>query len=366
MSMSTLAQPSTLEQNAWPGVIERYREFLPVTESSPVVTLLEGNTPLIKADNFVEAIGGQFELYIKYEAMNPTCSFKDRGMTMAITKAKERGAEVVICASTGNTSAAAAAYAARAKMKCVVVLPNGKIALGKMAQALMYGATTIAIEGNFDDALRIVRELGETGKVEVVNSINPVRIEGQKTAAFEICDQLGRPPDIHILPVGNAGNITAYWKGYKEYFSKGRIEKLPRMFGFQAAGAAPIVDGHPIENPQTIATAIRIGNPASWQGATNALKESKGQIDKVTDEEILQAYKLVSRTEGIFAEPASTAPLAGLIKCVDAKLIPEGSVITATLTGHGLKDPDTAIKAAGFQPLITRADKNEVMKVIGL
>jgi len=366
MSMSVFAQTSTMEQNAWPGVIERYREFLPVTESSPVVTLLEGNTPLIKADNFVKAIGGQFELYIKYEAMNPTCSFKDRGMTMALTKAKERGAEVVICASTGNTSASAAAYAARAKMKCVVVLPNGKIALGKMAQALMYGATTIAIEGNFDDALRIVRELGETGKVEVVNSINPVRIEGQKTAAFEICDQLGRAPDIHVLPVGNAGNITAYWKGYKEYHNRGRTEKLPRMFGFQAAGAAPIVDGHPIEDPQTIATAIRIGNPASWQGATNALKESGGHIDKVTDEEILNAYKLVARTEGIFAEPASTAPLAGLIKCIRAKMIPEGSIITATLTGHGLKDPDTAIEAAGFKPFVTRPDKNEVMKVIGL
>src|SRR6476619_1540688 len=264
------------QSSAWPGVIERYREHLPVSESTPVITLLEGNTPLIRAQNFVEAIGGQFELYLKYEAMNPTCSFKDRGMTMAISKAKERGAQVVICASTGNTSAAAAAYAARAKMKCVVLLPHGKIALGKMAQALMYGATTIAIEGNFDDALRIVRELGETGKVEVVNSINPVRIEGQKTAAFEICDQLGRAPDFHFLPVGNAGNITAYWRGYKEYHSVGKTDLLPRMFGFQAAGSAPIVDGHPIENPQTIATAIRIGNPASWQGASDALKESRG------------------------------------------------------------------------------------------
>ncbi len=364
--MSAFAQTNAIEQSAWPGVIERYREFLPVTELTPVVTLMEGNTPLIKAENFVEAIGGRFELYIKYEAMNPTCSFKDRGMTMAISKAKERGAEIVICASTGNTSASAAAYAARAKMKCVVLLPNGKIALGKMAQALMYGATTIAIEGNFDDALRIVRELGETGKVEVVNSINPVRIEGQKTAAFEICDQLGHAPDIHILPVGNAGNITAYWKGYKEYQARGRSEKLPRMFGFQAAGAAPIVDGHPIENPQTVATAIRIGNPASWQGATNALKESNGHVAKVTDDEILEAYKLVARTEGIFAEPASTAPLAGLIKCLQANMIPEGSVITATLTGHGLKDPDTAITAAGFQPFITRPDTKEVMKVMGL
>jgi len=251
-------------------------------------------------------------------------------------------------------------------MKCVVLLPNGKIALGKLAQALMYGATTIAIEGNFDDALRIVRELGETGKVEVVNSINPVRIEGQKTAAFEICDQLGRAPDYHFLPVGNAGNITAYWQGYKEYHAAGKTDLLPKMFGFQAAGSAPIVDGHPIEHPQTIATAIRIGNPASWQGANNALKESKGHIDKVTDDEILATYKLVARTEGIFAEPASTAPLAGIIKCQKAGMIPAGAVLTVTLTGHGLKDPDTAIKAAGFEPFVTKPDKNAVMKIIGI
>jgi threonine synthase len=364
--MSALAQTSAAEQTAWPGVIERYREFLPVTEVTPVVTLLEGNTPLIKIDNFVEAIGGNFELYVKYEAMNPTCSFKDRGMTMAISKAKERGAQVVICASTGNTSASAAAYAARAKMKCVVVLPNGKIALGKMAQALMYGATTIAIEGNFDDALRIVRELGETGKVEVVNSINPVRIEGQKTAAFEICDALGDAPDFHFLPVGNAGNITAYWKGYKEYHAAEKADTLPRMFGFQAAGAAPIVDGHPVAEPNTIATAIRIGNPASWQGATTAIQESNGHIGKVTDEEILAAYKLIARTEGIFVEPACAAPLAGLIKCVQAGMIPEGSLLTATMTGHGLKDPDTAIKTAGFEATVVPATKDAVMQVIGL
>ncbi len=364
--MTTAFSPVEEQGSAWPGVIERYRAHLPVSERTPVITLLEGNTPLIRAQNFVDAIGGRFELYLKYEAMNPTCSFKDRGMTMAISKAKERGAEVVICASTGNTSASAAAYAARAKMKCIVLLPNGKIALGKLAQALMYGATTIAIEGNFDDALRIVRELGETGKVEVVNSINPVRIEGQKTAAFEICDQLGRAPDYHFLPVGNAGNITAYWRGYKEYHAARRTDQLPKMFGFQAAGSAPIVDGHPIEHPQTIATAIRIGNPASWQGATNALKESKGHIDKVTDDEILAAYKLVARSDGVFAEPASTAPLAGIIKCQKAGMIPTGSVIAVTLTGHGLKDPDTAIKSAGFEPFITRPDKNEVMKVIGI
>src|SRR5687767_1764418 len=247
--MSGFAPTQTAEQNAWPGVIEHYREFLPVSESTPVVTLLEGNTPLIKVDNFVAAIGGKFDLYVKYQAMNPRCSFKDHGMSMAMSKAKERGAQVVICASTGNTSASAAAYAARAKMKCVVLLPNGKIAVGKLAQALMYGATTIAVEGNFDDALRIVRELGETGKVEVVNSVNPVRIEGQKTAAFEICDALGDAPDFHFIPVGNAGNITAYWRGYREYNEGGKSDTLPRMFGFQAAGAAPLVDGHPIAEP---------------------------------------------------------------------------------------------------------------------
>src|SRR3954462_7806295 len=271
----------------WQGIIHRYRAHLPVTERTPVVTLNEGNTPLIPAANFVKSIAGDFELHLKYEAANPTCSFKDRGMTVAVSKARERGAEIVICASTGNTSASAAAYAARAKMKCVVLLPNGKIALGKLAQSLMYGAMTIAIEGNFDEALRIVRELGDTGKAEVVNSINPVRIEGQKTASFEICDQLGRAPDFHFLPVGNAGNITAYWKGYKEYHAAGKSETLPRMFGFQAGDAAPIVDGQPVENPNTIATAIRTGNPASWQGAKNALAESDGHIDKVTDEEII-------------------------------------------------------------------------------
>lgn len=351
---------------SWPGVIRRYAEYLPVTDATPIVTLLEGNTPLIPAPNLVEAIGGKFQLFLKYEALNPTCSFKDRGMTMAVSKAKERGAEVVICASTGNTSASAAAYAARAKMKCVVILPHGKIAQGKLAQALMYGATTIAIEGNFDVALRIVRELGETGKVEVVNSVNPVRIEGQKTAAFEICDALGDAPDFHFLPVGNAGNITAYWRGYKEYHAAEKSDTLPKMFGFQAAGSAPIVDGHPIENPQTIATAIRIGNPAGWQGATDAVKESEGFIGKVTDEEILAAYKMIARTEGIFVEPACAAPLAGLIKAVQAGLIPEGSLITATMTGHGLKDPDTAIDAAGFSPIVVAATKEAVMKVIGL
>src|SRR5438067_3328812 len=253
--MSTFANTTERNTLAWPGVIEMYREYLPVTDATPIVTLLEGNTPLIRADNFVAAIGGNFELYLKYEALNPTCSFKDRGMTVAVSKARERGAEVIICASTGNTSASAAAYAARAKMKCIVLLPHGKIALGKLAQALMHGAITVGVHGNFDDALRIVRELGETGKVEVVNSINPARIEGQKTAAFEICDQLGGAPDFHFLPVGNAGNITAYWKGYQEYHAAKKSNTLPRLFGFQAAGAAPIVEGRPVLDPSTVATA---------------------------------------------------------------------------------------------------------------
>src|SRR5580765_8286503 len=320
---------STRQSDCWQGVIHRYAAFLPISDATPVISLNEGNTPLIRVDNFVEAIGGKFELWLKYEGLNPTCSFKDRGMTVAVSKAKERGAEVVICASTGNTSASAAAYAARARMKCVVLLPHGKIALGKLAQALMHGAITVAVESNFDSALRIVRELGETGKVEVVNSINPVRIEGQKTAAFEICDQLGDAPDFHFLPVGNAGNITAYWKGYQQYHAARKSKTLPRMFGFQAAGAAPIVDGKPIADPNTIATAIRIGNPASWQAATKALAESNGHIAKVTDEEILAAYKLIARTDGIFVEPASAAALAGVIKCSQAGMIPAGSRIAA-------------------------------------
>lgn len=350
----------------WPGVIRRYASFLPVTAETPVVTLMEGNTPLIPIPNFVAAIGGNFDLRLKYEGLNPTCSFKDRGMTMAITKAKERGAQVVICASTGNTSASAAAYAARAGLKCVVLLPKGKIAHGKMSQALLHGATTVSVDGNFDVALNIVRELGETGLVEVVNSVNPVRIEGQKTAAFEICDALGDAPDYHFLPVGNAGNITAYWKGFREYSEAGLSDTLPMMMGWQAAGAAPLVLGHVVENPETVATAIRIGNPASWQGAMNAASESGGAIRSVTDEEILHAYKLLARTEGIMVEPASAAPLAGLIKCVAAGEIPEGSLVTVTTTGHGLKDPDTAISTAGFEPILTQATKEAVMAAVGL
>lgn len=351
---------------SWPGVIERYARFLPVSSDTPRITLNEGNTPLIPVPNFVRAIGGQFQLWLKYEAMNPTCSFKDRGMTMAVSRAVERKAQIVICASTGNTSASAAAYAARAGLRCVVVLPHGKIAVGKLAQALFYGATTIAVEGNFDAALQIVRELSHTGRVEVVNSINPARIEGQKTAAFEICDQLGRAPDFHFLPVGNAGNITAYWKGFKEYYSLQKSDRLPRMFGYQAAGAAPLVDGRPVPRPTTVATAIRIGNPASWKGAETALAESRGEIAKVSDAQIIEAYKLVARTEGIFVEPACGAPLAGLIAAAKSKRIPPGSVVTATMTGHGLKDPDTAIAKAGFKPIVVPATAQAVMKIIGL
>ena len=363
--MSTpLTHPNTPER--WQGIIHRYADFLPITEATPRVSLCEGNTPLVRVDNFVEAIGGAFSLYLKYEGLNPTASFKDRGMTMAISKACENGAQVVACASTGNTSASAAAFAARAKLKCVVILPHGNIAMGKLSQALIYGAETIAINGNFDDALRIVRELGETGKVEIVNSINPVRIEGQKTAAFEICDQLSQAPDFHFLPVGNAGNITAYWRGFKEYFDRGIVDKKPRLCGFQAAGAAPLVEGHPIEHPDTVATAIRIGNPASWDGAISAAKESHGLIDKVTDEEILHAYKTIARSDGIFVEPASAAPLAGLIRAVKENKIPPGSVVSATMTGHGLKDPDCALKTAGHEPVVVDPQTSAVMKVIGL
>jgi threonine synthase len=352
--------------NRWRGVIHAYRAYLPVSDTTPIVSLNEGNTPLVRADNFARAIGGNFELWLKYEGVNPTCSFKDRGMTVAVSKAKERGSTVVICASTGNTSASAAAYAARAGMKCVVLLPQGNIALGKMAQALMCGAITIAVKGNFDDALRVVRELGGEKTIEVVNSINPARIEGQKTAAFEICEQLGRAPDFHFLPVGNAGNISAYWRGYRQFHAANKIAALPRMFGYQAAGAAPIVLGRPVADPQTVATAIRIGNPASWDAALQAVKESNGQIDKVTDEEILAAYKLVARTDGIFVEPASAACLAGVIRCARAGQIPEGSVIAATMTGHGLKDPDTGIRSAGVEAIVVEPRKEAVLKAIGL
>ncbi len=348
------------------GVIRRYREFLPVSEATRTVTLNEGGTPLIEAKRIVSEIEGDFRLFIKYEGLNPTASFKDRGMTLAVTKAAERGASIVVCASTGNTSASAAAYAAAAGMTCLVLIPEGKIAYGKMAQALIHGARTLEVRGNFDDALDIVRELGERDEVEVVNSINPFRIQGQKTAAFEVCDAIGDAPDMHFLPVGNAGNITAYWMGYKEYLKAGRSSVLPRMMGWQAEGAAPIVHGAPVENPETIATAIRIGNPASWEHAVNAATESSGAIDMVSDEEILDAHRILARTAGIFVEPASAAGIAGLLKCHAAGGIPKGSTVVATVTGHGLKDPGVAVENSLAESTVVDADLDSVLAVIGL
>ncbi|MDR1305165.1 MAG: threonine synthase [Verrucomicrobiales bacterium] len=330
----------------WPGIIAHYRRHLPVDDNTQIVTLQEGDTPLIPVPRFVNAIGGRFQLHIKLEALNPTGSFKDRGMTMAVTAAKTRGAKILVCASTGNTSASAAAYAARAGLTAAVVLPHGKIAMGKLAQALIYGARIVPVDGNFDDALNVVRALGDQPGVEIVNSINPFRIEGQKTAAFEICDTLGRAPDRHYIPVGNAGNITAYWQGFKEYHAAGTIRTLPQIFGWQAAGAAPIVENRVIEHPETVATAIRIGNPASWRQAGAARDESGGVIGSVSDGEILRAYQLIAASEGIFVEPASAAALAGVIKTQEQGGIPADSLLTATLTGHGLKDPDTAISVS--------------------
>jgi threonine synthase len=343
----------------WRGVIEEYREFLPVTDDTPVVTLLEGGTPLIRANGLSERL--QADVHLKFEGLNPTGSFKDRGMTLAITKAVEDGAKAVVCASTGNTSAAAAAYAARAGLQCVVLIPEGYIALGKLAQALIHGAKVLQIRGNFDAALDIVRELGERAPITVVNSVNPFRIEGQKTGAFEIVDVLGDAPDYHCIPVGNAGNITAYWKGYREYQDAGRVTKLPMMCGFQAAGAAPIVLGHPVENPETVATAIRIGKPASWYGATAAASESGGGIDSVTDDEILSAYRLLASTESVFCEPASAASVAGLLKMG----VPEGSTVVCVLTGHGLKDPDRAIAQISV-PCAVDADYDSIKAELGI
>ncbi len=326
------------------GIIERYRGFLPVSEKTPIVTLLEGNTPLVFSERLSDLTG--CSVYLKYEGVNPTGSFKDRGMTLAISKALEEGAKAVICASTGNTSASAAAYSAKANLRCIVIIPKGAIAQGKLAQALIHGAEVIALEGNFDDALTIVRELSEKYSICLVNSINPYRIEGQKTGAFEIVDVLGKAPDYHLIPVGNAGNITAYWKGYKEYKEKGMIDNLPRMCGFQAAGAAPIVEKRIIKEPKTIATAIKIGNPASWSKAEEAISQSQGRIDKVTDEEILEAYRFLAGKEGLFAEPASAASVAGLFKLKAEGYLEKGKTAVCILTGHGLKDPDLAISQA--------------------
>lgn len=335
----------------WEGVIRHYRGYLPLDDDKNVVTLLEGNTPLVPARKLAAAIGLDIDLYLKFEGVNPTGSFKDRGMTMAISKAVEDGAEAVICASTGNTSASAAAYAAKGGLKAYVLIPEGKIALGKLSQAMMHGAEVIQVAGNFDEALKLVVEISNAYPVTLVNSINPYRIEGQKTASFEVCDVLGGPPDVHVLPVGNAGNITAYWKGYREYHEKGVIPRLPRMWGFQAEGAAPIVRGYPIEKPETVATAIRIGNPASWKKAEAARDASGGGIEMVTDEEILAAYRMLSREEGIFCEPASAAGIAGIIRYGDRIGLGHGEVVVATLTGHGLKDPDNAIKQS--RPAVT-------------
>ncbi len=350
----------------WRGVIEEYRRFLPVTEKTPVVTLLEGNTPLIEARNLAKEIGLKLRLFLKYEGANPTGSFKDRGMTVAVSKALEEGAKAVICASTGNTSASASAYAARAGITAIVIIPKGAIAMGKLAQALMHNAKVLAVDGNFDDALRLVREIADKYPVTLVNSLNPHRIEGQKTASFEICDVLGEAPAFHCLPVGNAGNITAYWKGYKEYHANGITRRLPRMLGFQAEGAAPIVEGHPIKEPRTIATAIRIGNPASWKQAVQARDESGGLIDKVSDEEIITAYKMIASLEGIFCEPASAASVAGLIKKHKEGYFEgfEGETVVCTLTGHGLKDPELAVNVAP-PPIEIPADLGEVIKVLG-
>jgi len=350
----------------WRGVIEEYRQYLPVTEQTPVVTLLEGDTPLIPSRVIGLQLPGSIDLYFKYEGLNPTASFKDRGMTMAVSKAKEDGAQVTMCASTGNTSASASAYSAIAGMQSVVLIPDGYVALGKLSQALAHGARVIQIAGNFDDCLGIVREITDNYPVALVNSLNPYRLEGQKTAAFEVCDALGQAPDFHALPVGNAGNITAYWWGYKQYHEVGKTGCLPRMLGFQAAGAAPMVRGKPVANPETVATAIRIGNPARWQEAAAAVEESRGLVRIVTDEEILQAYRELGASEGIFVEPASAAGVAGVIKLADEGFFgDEAAVVVCTLTGHGLKDPDQAV-AMVEEPEKAPAQTEAVVDMLGL
>lgn len=346
------------------GIIDKYRKYMPVTDKTPVVTLNEGNTPLIHAAHLSALAGEGFEVYLKYEGSNPTGSFKDRGMTMAISKACEKGANAVMCASTGNTSASAAAYSARAGIKCVVLIPSGNIALGKLSQALIHGAVVLAVEGNFDDALELVKEVTAKYPIELVNSLNPYRIEGQKSASFEVCDCLGDAPDYQLIPVGNAGNITAYWKGYKEYRDAGMSKKLPKMLGFQAEGAAPIVLGHPVKNPETIATAIRIGNPASWKLAEAARDESGGLIDSVSDKEIIEAYQLLAAKEGVFAEPASAASVAGLLKLIRSGYFKSPGRIVCILTGHGLKDPERAIKTVK-EPKTIKPELKAILKEIG-
>jgi threonine synthase len=354
------------------GVIARYSAYLPVTEATPVISLNEGSTPLIHSPKLSEKVGRGCEVYIKYEGLNPTGSFKDRGMSVALSKAVEDGARAVICASTGNTSAAAAAYAARANIACIVLLPAGKISFGKLVQAFMYGAKVVAIEGNFDDALRLVREIGETEPIAVVNSINPHRLQGQKTASFEIIEELGDAPDVHILPVGNAGNISAYWLGYQEFHAIKKSSRMPVMLGFQASGSAPIFHQRVVEKPETLATAIRIGNPASWDKANDAIAHSRGAVDIVTDAEILAAQSWLASKEGIFVEPASAASIAGLLKSLDpnsgraydAAHFPEGGKIVCVVTGHGLKDPDVAKEQCG-NVISARAERSEILRLIG-
>lgn len=346
---------------SWQGLLQEYKQFLPVTDVTPDISLLEGNTPLIHLKNLSKRLG--IELYGKFEGLNPTGSFKDRGMVVAVAKAKEEGSKSVICASTGNTSASAAAYAARAGMNAIIVIPKGKVALGKLAQAVMYGAEIVEIDGNFDDALSMVRKISKSSPVTLVNSVNPYRLEGQKTAAFEICDTLGSAPDILAIPVGNAGNISAYWKGFKEYNAK-KGTGLPRMFGFEAEGAAAIVKNQVIEKPETIATAIRIGNPASWELAVKARDESDGTIDSVTDEEIIHAFKLIAKEEGVFAEPGSCASIAGVMKYAEKGIIEKGSKVVAVLTGNGLKDPQTAIDKLEVKPVSLPNDEAAVKEYI--
>ncbi|PZD94137.1 threonine synthase [Paenibacillus sambharensis] len=344
------------------GLLETYKDMLPVTDKTPMLTLHEGNTPLIRAENLSNEL--DLDIYFKYEGLNPTGSFKDRGMVMAVAKAMEEGSRTIMCASTGNTSAAAAAYAARGGLNCIVLIPNNNIALGKLAQAIIYGAKVIAIEGNFDRALEIVREITAKHPITLVNSVNPYRIEGQKTAAFEVSDQLGKAPDYLAIPVGNAGNISAYWKGFKEYYEQGKISSLPKMVGFEAEGAMAIVKGEPIAEPETIATAIRIGNPASWKTAVAAAEESGGQINYVTDEEILHAYKTIAGREGIFAEPASAASIAGVMKLKREGVFRGGETVVCVLTGHGLKDPNIAIKSVNAEPVVVEDSEAAVMEAI--
>ena len=341
------------------GLIDKYRDYLPIQDDTRIISLTEGNTPLIRLHNIPKILGKEVQIYVKYEGLNPTGSFKDRGMTMAITKAVEAGSKATVCASTGNTSASAAAYSARAGITSFVLIPEGKIAQGKLAQAMMHGAIILQIKGNFDDGMRLVKEVADHAPITIVNSINPYRLQGQKTAAFEIIEALGRAPDYHCLPVGNAGNISAYWMGFSEFSNK-----QPKMCGYQASGAAPFLRGKPVENPETVATAIRIGNPQSWDKAVAAQQDSGGWFDEFSDEEILAAQKLLAEKEGIFCEPASAISIAGAIKDIKSGRIPEGSVITCTLTGHGLKDPDTAISQSSAPLIKVKAQLEEVKAAI--